>query len=100
MVFFTHMCSNVGPHIDYIIRLHDQKNHFAPHFTYLDPRSASVPLTMLLASFNPDAIVTGISDPKVMVHVISVVIDLRTAMVALMTPLASHDTDANTYGIT
>ena len=37
---------------------------------------------------------------KVMLHFILNAVDLRNGMVPLMTPLPSHDTDANTNGIT
>ena len=37
---------------------------------------------------------------KVMFHLILIIIDLRDAMVPLLTPFASHDTDVNTNGFT
>ena len=36
---------------------------------------------------------------NIMLHLISVIIDLKNVMVPLMTPLASYDTDANTNGV-
>ena len=58
--------------VDYFIWSHDEKSHVAPHFNHLEPRNAMVPLTTLFSSCG-----NGVSDQKVMLHIILIVIDLR-----------------------
>ena len=57
-------------------------------------------LTTLLASCDANISANGVINQKVMLHHILIAIDLRNAVVPLMTALASHDTDANTNSTT
>ena len=86
--------------VDFIIRSHDQKSDFAPHFNYCEPRKAMMILTKLLESCDANNSTRGVIDKKVMMHFILVVIDLRNARVLYVTPLTSLDNDANTNEIT
>ena len=59
-----------------------------------------VPLTTLLASCVTNAGAIVVSHPKVTLDLISIIIDLRNAVLPLIKALALCDTDANTSGIT
>ena len=50
-----------GLHVDYIIRLHDQIKHVAPHFNYLDPSNVKLPLMLLFTSHNANASTSGVT---------------------------------------
>ena len=74
---------------------HDQKSHFASHFTCLDLNNVSVPLTTLLASCGTNNSASNISDQKSHVTPHFDHLNLRNAMVLLMKPSGKYDTDAN-----
>ena len=59
-----------------------------------------VPFKTLLASCDATTAVSDVHDQKVMLDLILIIVDVRNAMVPLITLSASHGTDANTSGIT
>ena len=78
---------------------HDQKSHIKPHLNHLDVRNAVVPLATLLALCDAYTSFSCDFDQKVILPFMSLVIGLRHAVVPLIMPFASYDTDTNTNGI-
>ena len=73
----------------------NQKSHIATLFDHLDPGNVMVPLTMLLTIHYANDSTSGITRQTVMLHLILIVIDLKNAVVPLMMPSVSHNSNTD-----